>query len=174
MKPNPVLVFTVLLFAAGCGEVYAYGFRNPWRFSFGPDGRLWAADVGQGLWEEVDWVVKGGNYGWRVREGAHCYGAPTCNATGLVDPVHEYAHDAAGGACMAVPAHPMPTDPRHLLSLTGSRVVPDVVIVDAVRAASEALALAARIDRELPATGVVLVGGATELSVDAMRAGVKP
>ncbi|GAA2170749.1 AAA family ATPase [Agrococcus versicolor] len=87
--------------------------------------------------------------------------------------LHGRAHDAAGGACMAVPSHPMPVDPRHLLSLTGSTVVPDVVIVDASRSAAEALALAARIDRELPATGVVLVGDPVELSVDAMRAGVR-
>jgi len=81
-------------FAAGGGraEVYAYGLRNPWRFSFDrATGALWLADVGQDAWEEVDIVHAGGNYGWNRREGAHCYGPPSC--TGLfIDPVAEYSH----------------------------------------------------------------------------------
>lgn len=98
-NPGPYTIPAGNAFAgatAGCGEIYAYGLRNPFRFSFGA-GRLWAADVGQGAWEEIDWVVSGGNYGWRVREGAHCYNAATCATAGLIDPVHEYGHDAAGG-----------------------------------------------------------------------------
>jgi glucose/arabinose dehydrogenase len=83
--------------AAGCGEIYAYGLRNPWRFSFGPDGTLWAADVGQGAWEEVNKVTKGGNYGWNVMEGSRCYNAASCNTGGKVLPVHEYGHNSAGG-----------------------------------------------------------------------------
>ena len=77
-----------------CPEIFAWGLRNPWRFSFDRDGgQLWAGDVGQGAWEEVDRVDLGGNYGWRIREGAHCnafYDA-NCNAVGLIDPVTEYA-----------------------------------------------------------------------------------
>lgn len=87
--------------------------------------------------------------------------------------LHARVHDAAGGACVALPAHPMATEPRHLLALTGSPVVPDVVVLDATRSALEVLELAARIDRELPATGVVLVGDVVALSIDAMRAGVR-
>ncbi|HYE58421.1 MAG TPA: PQQ-dependent sugar dehydrogenase [Rhodothermales bacterium] len=81
----------------GCGEIYAYGLRNPWRFSFGPDGTLWAPDVGQGAWEEVNKVVKGGNYGWNVLEGTHCYNAATCDTSGKLPPIYEYGHNSNGG-----------------------------------------------------------------------------
>ncbi len=76
-------------------EIYAYGLRNPWRISFDSStGRLWAADVGQNLYEEVNIIEKGANYGWDVMEGLHCY-EPTmgCNQTGLTLPVWEYSHD---------------------------------------------------------------------------------
>ncbi|MBT8099957.1 MAG: PQQ-dependent sugar dehydrogenase [Gammaproteobacteria bacterium] len=80
-----------------CPEIYAWGLRNPWRFSFDPDnGQLWAADVGQGAWEEVDIIERGGNYGWRCREGAHDYNQSGCGV-GFVEPVSEYAHDSSGG-----------------------------------------------------------------------------
>lgn len=79
-----------------CPEIYAYGFRNPWRWSFDREnGDLWVGDVGQGLWEEVDLVTLGGNYGWRCREGAHDYNTgntPGCTAGTLIDPVAEYDH----------------------------------------------------------------------------------
>lgn len=78
-----------------CPEIYAYGLRNPWRWSFDRvNGELWLADVGQGNWEEVNQVTLGGNYGWRCREGAHDYNpsTPGCSAGGLIDPVTEYNH----------------------------------------------------------------------------------
>ncbi|HKG90993.1 MAG TPA: PQQ-dependent sugar dehydrogenase [Gemmatimonadaceae bacterium] len=98
----------------GLDEVYAYGFRNPYRFSFdAATGRLFVADVGQGLWEEVDIVEKGGNYGWNVKEGTHCFDAensrvvpaecPSTVQSGaragdpLVDPIIEYANSAQPG-----------------------------------------------------------------------------
>ncbi|MCF6155560.1 MAG: glucose sorbosone dehydrogenase [Candidatus Brocadia sp.] len=80
-------------------EIYAYGLRNPWRFSFDPvTGRLWVADVGQELWEEIDIIEKGKNYGWRIMEGNHCFNPPTdCDTAGLTMPIWEYGHDDQGG-----------------------------------------------------------------------------
>jgi len=79
-----------------CPEIYAWGFRNPWRWSFDrSNGDLWVGDVGQSAWEEVDRVTLGGNYGWRCREGAHDYnssGTPACSGASLIDPVAEYSH----------------------------------------------------------------------------------
>ena len=90
----------------GRPEIYAYGLRNPWGLSFDRGGihELFAADVGQNLFEELDIIVKGGNYGWRVREGLHGFDPknpneapaenPTIDAGGrpLIDPVAEYRH----------------------------------------------------------------------------------
>jgi glucose/arabinose dehydrogenase len=83
-------------------EIWAYGLRNPWRFSFDRiTGDLIIGDVGQDLYEEVDFQpatsIGGENYGWRIMEGFHCYNATSCNQTGLTRPVLEYSH--AGGAC---------------------------------------------------------------------------
>ncbi len=79
-------------------ELYAYGLRNPWRFSFDRcDGRLFLADVGQNQWEEVNLVEAGGNYGWNVMEGTHCFGRADCDRSGLALPIAEYGHDAQGG-----------------------------------------------------------------------------
>ena len=88
-------------------EIYALGLRNPWRISFdtGDEGALFVSDVGQNLWEEVDIVTKGGNYGWHIREGMHCFdpknpndsaaSCPDKGASGemLIDPIIEYGHD---------------------------------------------------------------------------------
>lgn len=83
-------------FANGGGlpEIFAFGFRNPWRFSFDrATGRLFVADVGQDKFEEIDIVQKGGNYGWNVMEGMHCFNPPTgCNMTGLQLPIAEIPH----------------------------------------------------------------------------------
>ena len=74
-------------------EIWAYGLRNPWRFSFDRQtGRLWAGDVGQNSFEEVDLILPGRNYGWNILEGFHCYppSASTCDQTGLELPIIEY------------------------------------------------------------------------------------
>jgi uncharacterized repeat protein (TIGR03806 family) len=77
--------------SGNCPEIYAWGLRNPWRWSFDRgSGTLWAADVGQGAYEEVNTIQRGGNYGWDCREGAHNYETTGCPASGLIDPVAEY------------------------------------------------------------------------------------
>ena len=85
-------------------EVWAYGLRNPWRFSFDRQtGDLYIGDVGQDTYEEVDVAPTsfqrgpGVDYGWNIMEGAHCYQATNCNTTGLVLPIVEYTH--AFSAC---------------------------------------------------------------------------
>jgi glucose/arabinose dehydrogenase len=80
-------------------EIWAYGLRNPWRFSFDrATGDLYIADVGQNLYEEVDFqpaASRGGeNYGWRLMEGNHCFNpAQNCDTGGLVKPIAEYSHE---------------------------------------------------------------------------------
>ena len=79
-------------------EIFAYGLRNVWRFSFDKQDGLWAADVGQNKWEEINLIEKGKNYGWRIMEAKHCYNPETdCDTTGLVLPIWEYGHNDMGG-----------------------------------------------------------------------------
>jgi glucose/arabinose dehydrogenase len=87
-------------FAAGGGlpEIWAYGLRNPWRFSFDPlTGDLYIGDVGQGEWEEIDFLPAGypggANFGWNIYEGVHHYSGAPDPGTPLVFPVAEYGHD---------------------------------------------------------------------------------
>jgi glucose/arabinose dehydrogenase len=76
-------------------EIYAYGFRNVWRLAFDRQtGALWAADVGQNLWEEINLVVKGGNFGWNRRESQHPFGSKGVDANSdMVEPIWEYDHE---------------------------------------------------------------------------------
>jgi glucose/arabinose dehydrogenase len=104
----------------GCGEIWAYGVRNPWRNSFDPvHDDLYVADVGQNCWEELNWIEAGTgggrNFGWRQMEASHCFdpdnqnncdpepvscfGSPECNDPSLTDPVLEYG---PGGSCVSI------------------------------------------------------------------------
>lgn len=82
----------------GAPEVFLYGLRNPWRFSFDhATGQLWIGDVGQDQYEEIDRIdpatQAGANLGWNVTEGAHCYAAAECTTDALTGPLAEYSHD---------------------------------------------------------------------------------
>ncbi len=103
-------------------EIYAVGFRNPWRFSFDPaTGKLWVSDVGQNRLEEIDIVENGKNYGWNIMEGTECYNSPSgCNATGLELPVYEYDH-SLGNAIIGGYVYRGST----LLALSGSYIYGD-------------------------------------------------
>jgi hypothetical protein len=75
-------------------EIWAYGLRNPWKFSFDRvTQQLFCGDVGQNQWEEIDIIERGGNYGWRIMEGNHCFNpSRNCDTTGLILPIAEYSH----------------------------------------------------------------------------------
>ena len=87
-------------------EIYAYGLRNMWRFSWEPvTDLLWGADVGQYNWEEIDIIYPGLNYGWNTMEGNHCYPAGTsCSSEGFEPPVFEYAL-YVDGVCSVTGGH---------------------------------------------------------------------
>ena len=75
-------------------EIFAYGLRNPWRFSFDSKGRMIVADVGEDTWEEIDIVEKGKNYGWNIKEGFHCFEPKeNCKTENLTDPIYEYGRE---------------------------------------------------------------------------------
>jgi glucose/arabinose dehydrogenase len=84
--------------ADGAPEVYLWGLRNPWRFSFDPaTGQMWIADVGQSAYEELNRLDPvadaGANLGWNVMEGSHCYADAACSSAGMLLPVAEYGRD---------------------------------------------------------------------------------
>jgi glucose/arabinose dehydrogenase len=83
------------------GSIWAYGFRNPWRFQFdSATGELYGGDVGDFTWEELNHIVKGGNYGWPVKEGV-C----TADCAGYIDPIHTYNHNGQSAAVTGGPIY---------------------------------------------------------------------
>ncbi len=126
-------------------EIFAYGFRNPWRFGFDDsDGMLFAGDVGQSRREEIDIVESGKNYGWNIMEGSLCFDPPSgCETSGLELPIYEYGRDE-GGTIIAGPVYrgSIPelfgkliygdflTGSIQALSYNGSSVTDNEVIVD--------------------------------------------
>ena len=102
-----------------CQETYAWGFRNPFRFALDPNAvgtRFFINDVGQGLWEEIDELQAGADYGWNCREGAHTNSnSGACNPTppGMVDPIFEYTRN------------PGPAGVNNCASITGGAFVPN-------------------------------------------------
>ena len=90
---NPFAASSGCVSGNGCREIYAWGLRNPWRWSFDSlTGELWAGDVGQSQWEEIDYIELGKNYGWNVLEGNQCYPPATinCDTTDMAPPVIAY------------------------------------------------------------------------------------
>jgi len=74
-------------------EIFAYGLRNPWRFSIDPvTAQIWAGDVGQNRFEEIDIIENGANYGWNIMEGFNCFNSDNCDMSGLTLPVWQYDH----------------------------------------------------------------------------------
>ncbi|MDH4091592.1 MAG: PQQ-dependent sugar dehydrogenase [Cyclobacteriaceae bacterium] len=106
-------------------EIYAYGMRNAWRFSFDRQtGTLWAGDVGQNKIEEVDIIEKGGNYGWRIMEGNECYKTNTCKTDGLKEPIWYY--EQGGDTGQSVTGGFVCRD-KHLPGLEGKYIYGDYV-----------------------------------------------
>lgn len=85
----------------GLPEIYAYGLRNPWRWSFDrTNGDIWVGDVGQYEVEEIDIIQAGANYGWPIMEGSQCFNSNQCDQSGLELPVLDYLHSTTGGCAV--------------------------------------------------------------------------
>ena len=86
---NDICQFGQSVSGQDCPEIFAWGLRNPWRWSFDlATGDLWLGDVGQNTWEEINFIEMGQNYGWPIKEGFNCHRPSTgCDETGLTDPV---------------------------------------------------------------------------------------
>ena len=93
--------------AGARAEIWAYGLRNPWRFSFDrATGDLYIGDVGQNTYEEIDFQPAGAsggqNYGWNTREGLHCFQQDTCDSTGMTDPIAERTRKIGGSTLKSI------------------------------------------------------------------------
>ncbi len=107
-------------------QIYALGLRNPWGMAFDDQGRLWCADVGQNLIEEINWIVNGGDYGWSYREGRDTFvlrNEPDPEGAKFIAPIHQYDHSVGlsitGGIVY---------DGKALTDLKGAYIYGDFVI----------------------------------------------
>lgn len=108
---------------SGCPEIFAWGLRNPWRWSFDRStGDLWAGDVGQNAWEEVDLIQSGKNYGWNCYEGSHVYNSSCTASSDPVMPVTEYSHSVGSSITGGYVYHG-----TAIPALTGSYIFGDFV-----------------------------------------------
>jgi glucose/arabinose dehydrogenase len=163
-------------------EIWSFGLRNPWRWSFdmpsrGGTGALIIADVGQGAWEEIDYepLGKGGrNYGWRNREGAHAnVGSPLPvynPSTGLTDPIHEYSHSVGqsitGGFVYRGSLLPASYRGRYFFAdYVQGRVWSIALTIDP--ATGEATASSARTDHTAELGGAAVIGNISAFGIDA-------
>ena len=104
-------------------EIFAYGLRNPWKFSFDrTTNTLWAADVGQNKIEEVDIIEKGGNYGWKIMEANECFNSSGCDTKGLIEPIWSYPRTDGGSITGGYVCRD-----KNLPGLTGKYVYGDYV-----------------------------------------------
>ena len=88
-----------MLFRSGAVPyIYAYGLRNPWRFTFLPNGKAMTEDTGSSYWEDLNTLQPGGNYGWPVKEGY-------CGSCGFLNPAYEYGHYPVDSAASAIAAY---------------------------------------------------------------------
>jgi len=109
----------------GLPEIYAYGLRNPWRFSFDQqNGALWLGDVGQNAVEEIDIIENGGNYGWDAKEGPNCFSENPCDDPQFIDPVFSYSQQPGNNRSVTGGFVYRGTD---IPGLTGSYVYGDFV-----------------------------------------------
>jgi glucose/arabinose dehydrogenase len=123
-------------------EIFAWGFRNLWKFNFDPQGRMWGADVGQISYEEIDIIEKGRNYGWRIMEGFSCFNPNPCDTTGLAKPVFAYGRtdglSVTGGYVSTSPALPSIMN-KYLYSDWGNGKIWALTYTGTIPATSELL-----------------------------------
>jgi glucose/arabinose dehydrogenase len=159
-------------------EIWSFGLRNPWRYSFDPPSRggtgaLIVADVGQGSWEEIDYEPSGAggrNYGWSVREGAHNRtGGPAPAYTPLIDPIHEYDHTVGqsitGGFIYRGPALPATYRGRYFFADYVSAHVWSLSLT--IDPASGQATAGTRRDHTIELGGAAVLGNISAFGVDA-------
>lgn len=118
--------------------LWAIGLRNPWRFSFTPDGRLLAADVGQNAWEELTWVARGANLGWNVKEGLACFASTPCDGP-FVDPFWVMPRDQGTSITGGYVAGDGPLAGRYVFGDFGSGRIWSLALPDGAAKATDVI-----------------------------------